>query len=250
MADLVVAGLCAGYGPMQVVDHVDVRLVTGETVALVGRNGAGKTTTLQAVAGLRFGPASGSVRIGDEDVFSRTPPAMGKLGLALVPEGHRIFAGMSVEENLRLGAFPLRRRKSLDLRSAFDHVYELFPDLDAARKRPAEQLSGGQQQMLAIGQALMCDPTFLLLDEPCAGLAPTVVDRIYDVIARLVAEERGVLLVEQDVQRAMRRSDRTYVMERGKIVLDGPSDALLRDGHVLDLIRGVMEGADDAARRN
>lgn len=248
MSELIVSGLCAGYGPMQVLQQVDLRLTTGECVALVGRNGAGKTTTLQAVAGLRFGPAKGSIRVDGQEVFSRTPSKMASVGLALVPEGHRVFADMSVEENLRLGAFPLRGRKSLDIGSSFGRIFELFPDLEVARARPAEQLSGGQQQMLAIGQALMCDPTFLLLDEPCAGLAPTIVDRIYDVVDRLVTENCGVLIVEQDVQRAMRRSNRTYVMDRGVVVLDGPSADLLRDGQVLDLIRGVMQGADEAAR--
>jgi branched-chain amino acid transport system ATP-binding protein len=124
-------------------------------------------------------------------------------------------------------------------------VFGLFPALSDARDRPAEQLSGGQQQMLAIGQALMADPRFLLLDEPCAGLAPAIVDLIYTVVRALADDGCGVLLVEQDVRRAMARSDRTYVMDRGRIVLEGASDVLRRDPGVLDLIRGVMEGHDN-----
>jgi branched-chain amino acid transport system ATP-binding protein len=245
MAELRVSGLTAGYGSMQVVNDVGFSVATGEVVSLVGRNGAGKTTTLHATAGLRYGACRGSVLVGDQQVFSHSPSRMPRSGLALVPEGHRVFVGMTVLENLRLGAFPVRSNPDADLASALDRVYDLFPDLAVAKSRPAEQLSGGQQQMLAIGQALMCNPTYLLLDEPCAGLAPTIVDRIYDVIDAMASEGRGVLFVEQDVQRAMRRSQRTYVMDRGSIVLEGASAQLLEDGHVLDLIRGVMEGVDD-----
>ena len=245
MAELVVSGLCAGYGGMRVVQQVDLTITSGEVVGLVGRNGAGKTTTLQAISGIRYGSFAGTVRIDGDDLTKWSPSTMAKIGLAFVPEGHRIFAEMTVDENLRLGAFPVRRDKTA-MAASLEHVFELFPDLHVARERSAEQLSGGQQQMLAIGSALMCRPRFLLLDEPCAGLAPTIVDRIYDVVERLAAEGQGVLLVEQDVQRAMRRSDRTYVMDQGVIVLDGPSSALLHDQRVLDLVRGVADDLDPA----
>lgn len=242
MAELQVTGLCAGYGGMQVVQGVDLTLSSAEVVALVGCNGAGKTTTLQAIAGIRFGSFNGQVRIDDTEITRWSPANMAKVGLALVPEGHRIFAEMTVDENLRLGAFSVRRDK-IAFAESLEHVFELFPDLRVARQRPAEQLSGGQQQMLAIGAALMCRPRFLLLDEPCAGLAPALVDRIYDVVERLAADGQGVLLVEQDVQRAMRRSNRTYVMDQGDIVLSGPSLELIKDTRVLDLVRGVIDAA-------
>jgi branched-chain amino acid transport system ATP-binding protein len=240
MAELAVEGLSAGYGGMRVVQGVDLRLTDGEVVGLVGCNGAGKTTTLQAIAGIRFGSFAGRVTVDGQDITRWSPAKMAKAGVALVPEGHRVFAEMSVLENLRLGAFSVRRDKQM-LSDQLDRVFELFPDLQVARDRSAEQLSGGQQQMLAIGTALMCNARFLLLDEPCAGLAPALVDRIYDVVERLAKDGHGVLLVEQDVQRAMRRSDRTYVMDQGDIVLSGPSSRLADDHRVLDLVRGVLD---------
>jgi branched-chain amino acid transport system ATP-binding protein len=242
MAELTVTGLCAGYGGMRVVNGIDLSLCTGEVVSLVGCNGAGKTTALQAVAGIRFGSSAGHVRLDGKDITRWSAAKMASLGLALVPEGHRIFAEMSVYENLRLGAFSVRRDKHA-IGEQLEQVFELFPDLQVARDRSAEQLSGGQQQMLAIGAALMCRPQFLLLDEPCAGLAPALVDRIYDVVEKLAASGHGVLLVEQDVQRAMRRSDRTYVMDQGDIVTSGPSSTLINDQRVLDLVRGAIDGS-------
>lgn len=249
MADpsgLTVAGLCAGYGAMQVVQGVDLTLAVGEVVGLVGCNGAGKTTTLSAIAGIRNGSFRGTVHVGAQDITRWSPSKMANAGLALVPEGHRVFAEMTVAENLRIGAMPVRRDKET-VAASLAKVFELFPDLHTARDRNAEQLSGGQQQMLAIGSALMCMPRLLLLDEPCAGLAPAIVDRIYDVVEQLAAEGHGVLLVEQDVQRAMRRSDRTYVMDQGTIVTSGPSAELINDTRVLDLVRGAIDSSQFAA---
>jgi branched-chain amino acid transport system ATP-binding protein len=246
MAELRISKLCAGYGGMRVVQDVEMTLAAGEVVGLVGRNGAGKTTTLQAISGIRYGAFQGRVHIDDREITKWSPSRMATAGLAFVPEGHRVFAEMTVDENLRLGAFSVRRDKSA-MMTSLDYVFELFPDLLVARHRSAEQLSGGQQQMLAIGSALMCRPRFLLLDEPCAGLAPTIVDRIYDVVTRLATEGQGVLLVEQDVQRAMRRSNRTYVMDQGDIVMSGASQDLLREGRVLDLVRGVVDDLEPTA---
>lgn len=239
---LTVAGLGAGYGGMRVVQNVDLTLAAGEVVGLVGCNGAGKTTTMGAIAGIRNGSFRGSIHVDNRDITRWSPAKMATAGLALVPEGHRVFAEMTVAENLRIGAFPVRRDK-VAMSESLEKIFGLFPDLYTARERSAEQLSGGQQQMLAIGSALMCRPRFLLLDEPCAGLAPAIVDRIYDVVEQLAGEGHGVLLVEQDVQRAMRRSDRTYVMDQGDIVLSGPSSELLHDTRVLDLVRGVIDSS-------
>ena len=248
MSELTVSKMCAGYGGMQVVQDVDLVVRTGEVVGLVGRNGAGKSTSLQAMAGIRSGVFNGRVTIDGRDVTKWSPSNMAKAGLALVPEGHRIFAEMTVEENLRIGAFPVRKDKAALVKS-FEYVYSLFPDLDVARARSAEMLSGGQQQMLAIGSALMCRPQYLLLDEPCAGLAPALVDLIYDVVERLAGDGKGILLVEQDVKRAMRRSHQTYVMDQGRIVLSGLSADLVDDSRVLDLVRGVVDDLepDDAS---
>jgi branched-chain amino acid transport system ATP-binding protein len=240
MAELSVTGLSAGYGAMRVVQDVALTVSSSEVVCLVGCNGAGKTTTLQAISGIRFGSFAGHVTLDGQDITRWSPARMAKIGVALVPEGHRVFAEMTVLENLRMGAFSVRRDKAA-LTQSLDYVFELFPDLSVASERNAEQLSGGQQQMLAIGAALMCRPRFLLLDEPCAGLAPALVDRIYDVVERLAGSGQGVLLVEQDVQRAMRRSQRTYVMDHGTIVVSGPSSVLVQDTRVLDLVRGVVE---------
>lgn len=240
MGELTVTGLRAGYGAMQVVHDVHLRLPAGEVVALVGRNGAGKTTTLQAIAGLRSGAFGGRVQLDGTDISQWSPSRMAKAGFAFVPDGHRVLVGMTVEENLRIGGFPMRRDKRA-LEDAHAWVVDLFPDLAVSRYRHAEQLSGGQQQMLAIGMALMCRPKFLLLDEPCGGLAPALVDRIYEVVERLAAEGQGVLVVEQDVQRAMRRSARTYVMDQGRIVIDGPSSELLGNTKILDLVRGIVD---------
>jgi branched-chain amino acid transport system ATP-binding protein len=238
-AVLTVEGLSAGYGSMQVVTDVGFHVGAGEVVAIVGRNGAGKTTTLAAVAGLRYGMAAGSVLIGHDDVSDAPPETIVARGLALVPEGHRIFTGLSVLENLRLGMFASRRRGARELSRRFDRVHELFPILAQFADRQAGQLSGGQQQMVAIGQALMANPRVLLLDEPSSGLAPAVVDDIYQVVAALSAAGTAVAVVEQSLERALASSSRVYVMDRGRMVLDGPASTLVEDGRVAAMIHGL-----------
>jgi branched-chain amino acid transport system ATP-binding protein len=224
-ATLEVRGLRAGYGQMEVVSGVDLTLSAGEVVALVGRNGAGKTTTLRATVGLRDGPFSGSVLVAGRDVTRLGTSRMVEAGVVLVPEGRRIFGSMTVAENLRLGAFS-RRKAAVDLEAARERVFDLFPALRGFLRKPCASLSGGEQQMVAVGRAMMADPRFLLLDEPTAGLAPAISDEVYVAVRALAAGGIGVLVVEQSVERALEGSDRTYVMEQGRIEREAVSSSL------------------------
>jgi branched-chain amino acid transport system ATP-binding protein len=234
-----VEGLCAGYGQMQVVHDASLSVSAGEVVALVGRNGAGKTTMLKAIAGLREGSNAGTVLLDGEDISKRPPERIGALGLALVPEGHRLFPGLTVRENLRLGFYPWRRSHRASLGERLEEVFELFPILREFADRRGQQLSGGQQQMVSIGQALMAAPRILLLDEPTSGLAPAVVQDIYAVIGTLRERGRGVLVVEQSLDRAFARADRVYVLERGRVALEGNAAVLASDGRVAAVIHGL-----------
>lgn len=217
-------GLCAGYGRVQVVSDFTVSVAPGEMVALVGRNGAGKSTALAALSGLRFGRSGGTVRVDGTDVTKATANAIVLAGISLVPEGRRIFRDMKVVENLRLGAFARRRTGRRDIAGDIEQVYALFPILARFANKRAGELSGGQQQMVAIGQALMSRPRYLLLDEPASGVAPVLVDEIYDTVAGLVRRDNlGLLLVDQSVERALECCDRVSVMESGSIVLEEPA---------------------------
>jgi branched-chain amino acid transport system ATP-binding protein len=220
---LIITGLTAGYGRVKVVTDFTVTVGPGEVVALVGRNGAGKSTALAAAVGLRFGQAGGRVTVDGTDVSREAPNAIVVAGVSLVPEGRRIFRDMTVVENLRLGAFTRRRTGRRQIAGDIEQVYELFPVLSRYSGKTAGALSGGQQQMVAIGQALMSRPTYLLLDEPASGVAPILVDEIYDTIDRLVSEGLGVVLVDQSVERALERSSRYAVMDNGVMVLSGDS---------------------------
>jgi branched-chain amino acid transport system ATP-binding protein len=224
---------------MQVVRNISLTVSPGEIVTLIGRNGAGKTTTLLALGGLRYGQWAGSVRLGDTDLSRLSATQIVRHGVALVPEGHRIFRTLTVQENLRLGASPIRSRGSAAGAAALRRVFELFPILETYRNRNAGFLSGGEQQMIAIGQALMAKPTVLILDEPTSGIAPALIREIYDALAALRADGIAILIVEQSVERALARSDRYYVMEQGQIVRTGhcaQPDAAVT---VAAIIRGV-----------
>jgi branched-chain amino acid transport system ATP-binding protein len=213
-------GLEVRYGAVSAVRGVDLAIGRGEIVGLIGPNGAGKSTTLHAIMGL-VPLHSGEVRLNGQALRARSPDAVARAGVALVPEGRRIFADFSVEENLRLGLAASR-----DGDRALESVYELFPMLRESRRRHAGALSGGQQQQLAIGRALVAGPEVLLLDEPSLGLAPTAVDRVFDALGAI--RERGVaiLLVEQRAQRTVAFADRTHVLANGELrMVLGPSDA-------------------------
>ena len=228
--------LHAGYGAIEVVGGVSLEVSGGEMVGLLGRNGAGKTTALRAIAGLCPG-ARGHVRLGDIELRGQTPASIAAAGVGLVAERHRIFRRLSVIENLRIGAF-VRRGDGGAVAADLERVFVLFPALRGREHQPADQLSGGEQQMVALGQALMAAPRFLLLDEPTAGLAPLVVDAIYVALTRMRDAGVGLLIVEQTVERTLRECSRAYVMEGGRIVLAGDSATLAAD----DRIGGIVLG--------
>jgi branched-chain amino acid transport system ATP-binding protein len=222
---LEVQALSSHYGRIQALHGIDLGIRESERVALVGANGAGKTTLLRTISGVQAA-TGGSVRFAGRDI-TRVPPARRvRLGIGQVPEGRQMFGPMSVEDNLLLGGYTRSRsERAQDLAQ----VYERFAVLEERRRQPAGTLSGGEQQMLAIGRALMARPRLLLLDEPSMGLAPRIVEQIFAVIREL----RGtILLVEQNAQAALGVADRGYVVESGRIVLEGPSRALLEDEQV------------------
>jgi branched-chain amino acid transport system ATP-binding protein len=237
---LEVSGLSASYGRVQVVNDVGFTVGPGEMVAMVGRNGAGKTTSLSAISGLRYGHGGGTVRVGSVDVSHASPSAVVLAGMKLVPEGRRIFREMTVYENLRLGAFLRRRKGRDDIDEDLRRVFELFPVLERDQKKDVSQLSGGQQQMVAVGQALMSRPRFLLLDEPSAGLAPTLIDEMYDRFTALAQEGIGVLIVDQNIERVLESTSRFYVVDDGHVVLDGRCS----DPGVLESVTRVVLGSD------
>jgi branched-chain amino acid transport system ATP-binding protein len=209
----------ARYGPVKALHGVSLDVGESEFVAVLGANGAGKTTTLRAVSGTVR--RSGEVRLGGKKL--RTPEGAARAGVAHVPEGRGTFAQLSVWDNLRLGAY--RRRGSI--KDDAQRVFTLFPVLERRREQLAGTLSGGEQQMLALGRALMSRPRLLLLDEPSLGLAPLVVKEIFDVLAKLNREEgTAVLVVEQNANLALAAAGRAYVLEVGRVVVDGPSDEL------------------------
>jgi branched-chain amino acid transport system ATP-binding protein len=222
MSMLSVSGLDVRYGPIQAVRGVDLDVAQGEIVALLGANGAGKSTTLKAIVGLA--PATGRINFDGEAIDSRDTEDIVQRGLTLVPEGRRIFPTLTVAENLTLGAATQRDRTAAARSRA--EVLELFPILAERAAQPAGTLSGGQQQQLAIGRALMSAPRLLLLDEPSLGLAPQIVDSIFDLILSLKARGLTILLVEQDAAAALDIADRAYVMANGRIVMQGEAETL------------------------
>jgi branched-chain amino acid transport system ATP-binding protein len=211
------------HGAVHAVRGLSLEVDHGEIVGLIGPNGAGKSSTLHAVMGL-MRPSGGDVRLGGESIVGQDPETIVRRGIALVPEGRRIFAELSVEENLRLGLAGRRERGDLD--ADLQRVYSLFPIVEEFRKRPAGSLSGGQQQQLAIGRALVAAPDVLLLDEPSLGLAPRVVDLVFAALQEISAAGIAVLLVEQRAQRTVALASRTYVLSNGSLRLTlGPEAA-------------------------
>ncbi|MFB0917692.1 MAG: ABC transporter ATP-binding protein [Clostridiaceae bacterium] len=214
------------YGNIHAVHDVSLHVNEGEIVSLIGANGAGKTTILQTISGLKKA-ASGTVILKDQDLLKTECFKILPLGLAHVPEGRRIFSKMTVEENLELGAF-LQKDKA-KIHEGIERSYNKFPRLRERRKQLAGTLSGGEQQMLAIARALMGDPSLLLLDEPSMGLSPILVSEIFNIIEEINKNGVTVLLVEQNANKALELSDRTYVLESGRIVMEGNSKELKDD---------------------
>jgi branched-chain amino acid transport system ATP-binding protein len=236
---LSVRDLNAGYGDTQVLWDVSLELLRGEVVALVGANGAGKSTLLSALSGL-IRVWSGSIDLSGRDITRTSAERIVRLGMAHVPQGRRLFSGLSVEENLRLGAYTRRAGSAAAIAADLDRVYTLLPKLRERRTQLAGLLSGGEQQMVAIGRGLMTRPEVLLIDELSLGLAPTIVDDLLAAIDAIHREEGlAFLLVEQDVQIALERADRGYVLENGRIALSGPASELLRNEAVRTAYLGI-----------
>jgi branched-chain amino acid transport system ATP-binding protein len=225
----------SSYGRIEALHGVSIAVARGEIVTLLGANGAGKTTLIRAISGVQ--PISaGQIRFDDRPLAGVSAHARVAIGIAQVPEGRQVFAPLSVEDNLRLGAWP-RRKARLDAELA--SVYELFPVLASRRRVSAGMLSGGEQQMLAIGRALMAKPRLLLLDEPSMGLAPMLVEQILDVVRALKQTGLTVLLVEQNARAALAIADRGYVVETGRIAMSGSAAQLLSDDRVQAAYLGV-----------
>ncbi|WP_407157985.1 ABC transporter ATP-binding protein [Bradyrhizobium sp. STM 3557] len=215
------------YGKVEAVRSVSLEVGADEIVTIIGANGAGKTTLLGAIMGVL--PLKGHVSFAREDLARLEIEDRVALGLSLVPEGRELFAGMTVEDNLQLGAFRMDKARA---EAGFDHVYTLFPRLKERRKQLAGTLSGGEQQMLAMGRALMGAPKLLMLDEPSLGLAPIIVAGIFEIIAQLRKDGVSVLLVEQNAKAALQVADRAYVMELGEFVLNGKAAEIATDTRV------------------
>lgn len=221
-------GLQAEYRDIPVLWEVSLHVRAGEIVALVGSNGAGKTTLLKVLSGLREGflkVARGTLRFGGEGLWGLDPARIVRRGIAHVPEGRHLFPGLTVLENLRLGAYLLASRR--EAAEALERVIGMLPLLGERRRQLAGTLSGGEQQLVAIGRALMQRPTLLMLDEPSVGLAPRMVATVFELVRRIRAGGVSVLLVEQNVRQALALADRAYVLENGRVVLEGPGTALV-----------------------
>ena len=216
------------YGAIHALKNVSLHVEQGEIVTLIGANGAGKTTLLKTLSGL-LQPKKGSITFLDKNITGISAPSIVKTGLIQSPEGRRVFANMSVEENLELGAY---LRKDREIKQDMQNVYARFPRLHERKKQPAGTLSGGEQQMLAIGRALMGRPKLLLLDEPSMGLAPILVQEIFKIIQEINQTGTTVLLVEQNANQALKIADRAYVLETGKIVLSGAASELIASDDV------------------
>jgi branched-chain amino acid transport system ATP-binding protein len=233
---LEVRHLAIAYGDAPAVWDATLQVETGEVVAVIGPNGAGKSTLVNTIAGLQA-PRSGELRFAGVDLTGVPSHLVCRHGIALVPEGRRLFTRMSVEENLEIGCYRGEARRTRG--ATLDRVYRLFPILRARRRQLAGSLSGGQQQMVAIGRALMARPRLLLLDEPSLGLAPAVVDAMFEIIRAIHAEGVAILLVEQNVVRALDLADRAYVLEEGRVVAAGPPADLRRQSRIQQAYLGT-----------
>ena len=232
---LEIRDLHVSYGGIRALKGIDLTVEEGQIVTLIGANGAGKSTTLRAISGLQK-PQSGSILYGGEELVGLPAKEIVRRGIIHVPEGRRVFPDMTVAENLKIGAF-LRKDKD-GIASDMDYVYSLFPRLKERSWQPAGTLSGGEQQMLAVGRALMSRPKVLMMDEPSLGLAPLIVKDIFSIIRRVNADGITVLLIEQNANAALRIADYGYVLETGVIALTGPGEELLRNDSVREAYLG------------
>ena len=232
---LTVENVVSRYGRIEVLHGVSLHVTTGEIVTLVGSNGAGKTTLLRTISGVQP-MARGTITFEGAPIHGLPPHTRVRLGIAQAPEGRQVFGPLSVEDNLRLGAWT---RRDATIVQGIDHIYATFPVLKEKRALPAGSLSGGQQQMLAIGRALMAQPKLLLLDEPSMGLSPVLTQQILRAISDLRKDGMTILLVEQNVTAALAVADRAYVLETGRIAIEGDSATLVRDPRVREAYLGL-----------
>ena len=233
---LSVAGLDAGYYRVPVVRGLSFEVKHGEVVTIVGANGAGKTTILRTIMG-EISPFAGSVTFKNEDITAQRTSERVNRGLVYIPEGRRIFGPLSVEENLKLGAFKLKDRHRV--KDMLERVYTLFPQLAERKRQIAGTMSGGEQQMVAIGRGLMSNPDLIMFDEPSIGLMPKLVDDVLAMVVRLRTEGKTILLVEQRVREALEVADRGYVLQTGQIVLSGSGSTILGDAAVRKAFLGL-----------
>ncbi len=229
---LAIRNLKSYYGRMQALKGVSLHVEEGEVVSLIGANGAGKTTLLNSIVGL-VSSRTGQILFSDTDIIQRNPRQIIRMGVSLVPEGRQLFAPLTVMENLILGAYQrYRKDKKSEIKSDLEKVFVLFPILKERKSQIAGTLSGGEQQMLAIGRSLMARPKLILMDEPSMGLAPLITTQIFQIISELHKQGTTILLVEQNAEAALRISSRAYVMETGRVVLQGMSQELLHNQEV------------------
>ncbi len=229
MAMLEVKDLHVHYGMIEAIKGIDFEVNKGEVIALIGANGAGKTTTLHTITGL-LAPSKGSILYEGKDICKMPGHKIVSLGMAHVPEGRRVFAQLSVYENLLMGAYT--RKDKEEIQNTLQMVYDRFPRLEERKNQMAGTLSGGEQQMLAMGRALMSHPSIILMDEPSMGLSPIFVNEIFDIIQQVSKTGTTVLLVEQNAKKALSIADRAYVLETGKIVLSGDAKKLMNDDSI------------------
>lgn len=233
---LKIRGLNTYYGAIHALKDIDIDVNVGEIVSLVGANGAGKSTLVNTVAGT-VKAASGTIEFKGEHIEKIEPHKILKRGISLSPEGREVFPALTVEENLRLGAFTVKNK--IKIKKQFERCYELFPRLKERVKQQAGTLSGGEQQMLAIGRALMNEPTLLLLDEPSLGLAPNIVLQIFELIQKIAKAGLTIMLIEQNANMALKISDRAYVLENGRISMSGKADVVAHDERIRKVYLGI-----------
>jgi branched-chain amino acid transport system ATP-binding protein len=233
---LEVENVSAGYGMVQILWNVSFTIKEKEIVSIIGPNGAGKTTLVKTISGLL--PAkTGTIRFNGENVEKLPPYEIVKKGMTLIPEGRDIFPRMTVDENVRLGAYTAKDKKKVV--ESKERVYEIFPVLKKKEKTLAQNLSGGEQQMLVIGRSLMADPQLLILDEPSLGLAPIIVEKVLDTLQMINEDGVSILLVEQNIRDSLNISNRAYVLEEGKIIIEGEGRELLNNYHIKEVYLGV-----------
>lgn len=233
---LQIKGLNTYYGAIHALKDINLQVNEGEIVSLIGSNGAGKTTLVNTLSGL-LKPKSGKIIFENKEIQNVEPHKILKMGISLSPEGREVFPGLTVDENLMLGAFTIKNKSYI--KESFENVYDLFPRLLERKTSYAGNLSGGEQQMLAIGRSLMSRPKLLLLDEPSLGLAPNIVEQIFDLIVKISNSGITIMLIEQNAFMALKVSDRAYVLENGRVSLDGPADDIINNNEIRKLYLGL-----------